>query len=192
MTLKVLARKGHSRREIARLLGVDESTVRYHLGRMAGGARDRRADQQQRAAAFSEPILHYIESADGGPLNLADLHEWLVVGHGYQGSLRSVERYYRKHCPKPAGRDSSRGASTGRLGRVAAHVDRWSAGPCVRVSFEAELSHSRISARVWAPRKDQLSRHTVHKEAFRRLDGIPATVRVNNERTAVATPARWR
>jgi hypothetical protein len=55
--------------------------------------------------------------------------------------------------------------------------------------FHLRLSHSRMGARVWSPRKDQLSWHHVHNEGFRRLEGIPATVRVDNERTAVSRGA---
>jgi transposase len=193
MTLKVLAQKGHSRREIARLLGVDESTVRYHLSRISAGARDGRADQQQLAAGWSGQVTHYIESVGGGPLNLADLHDWLVAEHEYPGSLRSVERFYRKHYPKPA-RRARRRVETPPGAQAQADWAEW---PRVSIGgrlvyayeFHLKLSHSRFSARVWAPRKNQLSWHAAHNEAFRRLDGIPATVRVDNEKTAVSKGA---
>jgi hypothetical protein len=40
MTIGVLARHGQSGRVIARILGVDESTVRYHLARQQSNAMD--------------------------------------------------------------------------------------------------------------------------------------------------------
>ena len=42
VTIKTLAQKGCSKAEIARLLQLPESNVRYHLKRMAEGAVDRR------------------------------------------------------------------------------------------------------------------------------------------------------
>src|SRR5262245_54134790 len=36
-----------------------------------------------------------------GPVNLATLHDWLIEEHGYAGSLRSVQRYYRAEFPRP-------------------------------------------------------------------------------------------
>ena len=42
---------------------------------------------------------------------------------------------------------------------------------------------------MWSPRKDQLAWHRVHNEGFRRLRGVPAVVRVDNEKTAVSRGA---
>ena len=42
---------------------------------------------------------------------------------------------------------------------------------------------------MWSPCKDQLSWHHVRNEAFRRLGGIPATVRPDNEKTAMSRGA---
>ena len=52
-----------------------------------------------------------------------------------------------------------------------------------------KLSHSRMPATIWSAHKDQLSWITVHNEAFRRIKGVPATVRVDNVKTAVARGA---
>jgi hypothetical protein len=35
-------------------------------------------------------------------MNLVALHEWLVAEHDYHGSLRSVQRYWRRTYPAPA------------------------------------------------------------------------------------------
>ena len=52
MTISVLARNGQSGRAIARMLGVAENTVRYHLRRQAMGAVDGRARQEHKANGY--------------------------------------------------------------------------------------------------------------------------------------------
>ena len=47
------------------------------------------------------------------------------------------------------------------------------------------LSHSRKEVLIWSRRMDQLSWHQVHNEAFRRLGGIPAVLRIDNLKTGV-------
>jgi transposase len=193
MTIKHLRSRGHGGREIARLLGVSESTVRYHLERQATGAIDARSLQPHLAERCSEAIGVYVTSVGKGPVNLADLYDWLVTEHGYEGSLRSVQRYYRKQYPKPKRRARRRVETPP---GAQAQVD-WAEWPRVWIDgrlvyayqFHLRLSHSRFGARVWSPRKDQLSWHHVHNEALRRVDGVPATVRVDNERTAVSRGA---
>ena len=193
MTIKHLSAKGHSGREVARLLGVCESTVRYHLERQAAGAVDRRTLQSQVAERWSEKIDWYLQSLGKGPMNLAGLYDWLVAEHDYTGSLRSVQRYYRKRYPRPKRRARRRVETPpGAQAQVdwAEWPRLWIAGRVVYAyQFHMRLSHSRFGARVWSPRKDQLSWHHVHNEAFRRLDGIPATARVDNEKTAVSRGA---
>jgi transposase len=193
VTIKQLAGRGHSGREIARLLGVCESTVRYHLDRQAQGAVDGRSLQPHLAGDWSEAIARYLESGGEGPVNLAALHDWLVEEHAYTGSLRSVQRYYRCAFPRPARRARRRVETPP---GAQAQVD-WAEWPGVRIAgqrvyayeFHMRLSHSRMGARVWSPRKDQLAWHQVHNEAFRKLGGVAATVRVDNERTAVSRGA---
>jgi transposase len=191
--MKCLADKGQSKREIARLLGVSESTVRYHLQRQAERAHDGRADQRHLAEGWAEHVAHYVESLDDGPVNLAALHDWLVAEHGYPGSLRSVQRFWRKHYPKPRRRARRRVETPpGAQGQA-----DWAEWPRLRIGgrevyayqFHLRLSFSRFGARVWSPRKDQLAWHRVHNEAFRRIDGVPAVVRVDNERTAMSRGA---
>ncbi len=193
VAMKHLAEKGQTKREIARLLGVSESTVRYHLRRQADGACDGRTEQRQLAEAWAKHVAYYVEALGEGPVNLAALHEWLVAEHDYPGSLRSVERYWSRHYPKPRQRARRRVETPP---GAQAQAD-WAEWPRLRIAgrqvygyqFHLRLSHSRFGARVWAPRKDQLSWHAVHNDAFRRIDGIPASVRVDNERTAMARGA---
>jgi transposase len=193
MTIRCLAKTGQSRRQIARTLGVSEGAVRYHLKRLEERVVDGRSQQKQLAEDWSEAIAHFLEEPQDGPVNLAALHDWLVEEHGYPGSLRSVERYYAKHYPKPKCRARRRVETPP---GAQAQAD-WSEWPRLQIAgrkvygylFHLQLSHSRFTAQVWSPRVDQLSWHHVHNEAFRRLDGIPATVRVDNVKTAVSRGA---
>jgi transposase len=193
MTIQCLAGRGESGREIARLLQISEGSVRYHLRRRAAGATDGRAHQALRAEACAEAIAYYLASEPAGVVNLAALHAWLVSGHGYEGSLRSVQRFYRQRYPEPVVRARRRVETPP---GAQAQAD-WAEWPEVRIDgqrvyayeFHLRLSHSRYGARVWSARKDQLAWHHVHNEAFRRLEGVPAVVRVDNERTAVSRGA---
>jgi transposase len=193
MTIQVLAARGQSGRETARLLGVSEGAVRYHLRRRAEGAIDGRCRQPQLAEGWSGAVVQYLEAVGEGPVNLAALHEWLLSEHDYPGSLRSVERYFRRRYPKPRQRARRRVETPP---GAQAQAD-WAVWARLQVGgrsqtgyqFHLRLSHSRFGARVWSPRKDQLAWHAVHNAAFRRLDGVPATVRVDNEKTAVSRGA---
>lgn len=55
--------------------------------------------------------------------------------------------------------------------------------------FALKLSFSRYPAFIWSTREDQLAWHRVHNEAFRRFDGIPAVVRIDNLKTGMARGA---
>lgn len=196
MTIKHLAGKQYGNREIARLLGVSEGSVRYHLRRQQAGAIDGRSLQRQLAADWAEAITHYIESLDSGPdgpINLAALHDYLVREHDYPGSLRSVQRYYHKHFPRPRRRARRRVETPP---GAQAQVD-WDEYPGLMIGgrrvkaygFCMKLSHSRMGATVWSPRKDQLAWLSVHNTALRKLGGVPATIRVDNTKTAVCRGA---
>ena len=192
MTIKCLAGHGQSNRHIASILGVAESTVRYHRHRQENGAVDGRSEQKQIAEHWSEAIRHFVGEEDG-PVNLAALHDWLVCEHGYHGSLRSVQRYYAKHFPRPKQR-ARRRVETPPGAQAQADWAEWpevsiEGGIVYAYQFHLRLSHSRFPAVVWSPRVDQLAWHSCHNEAFRRLDGIPATVRVDNTKTAMSRGA---
>lgn len=194
MTVKTLMATGVSQSGIARMLGVTEGAVRYQVKRMQAGAVDGRGSgQKPKAEPFAAAIEHWHAQQDEGRVNLAALHEWLVAEHGYTGSLRSVERFCRKVYPAPAIRARRRvetppGAQS--------QVD-WAefprvvvAGECIKLlALHMVLSHSRFAAVIWSPRKDQLSWLHCHTEAFKRVGGVTATVRVDNEKTAICRGA---
>ena len=63
---------------------------------------DGRGGKAFKATRFKDAIATWHEAQIDGAINLAELHEWLVVEHGYDGSLRSVQRFWAKHNPAPA------------------------------------------------------------------------------------------
>lgn len=193
MTIKTLTQKGLSNRQTARLLGITEGAVRYQRQRMETFTPDGRSHRRGHADAYADIIETWREALGDGALNLAELHEWLVREHDYKGSLRSVQRYWKKTYPAPKLRARRRvetppGAQS--------QVD-WAHFPGVILSgrrtdllaFRMILSHSRYAVVVWSHKKNQLAWHRCHNEAFRRLGGVTATVRVDNEKTAVAKGA---
>src|ERR1700751_38593 len=104
MTIIELLRRGWSRMAIAESLGVTEGSVRYHEQRRREGRSDGRVGRQQhRLAALAREGEAWL-SAEAGRrehLNLASLHDYLIAEHGYDGSLRSVRRYFRAHYVPP-------------------------------------------------------------------------------------------
>lgn len=139
MTIKTLAARGVPKREIGRTLSLSlsEGTVRYHLRRMAGDARDGRARQRRRAAEVAEPIDWWLSQPDGGR-NLAALHDWLVAEHGYAGSLCSVQRYVAEHYPAPPRRARRRVETPP---GAQAQVD-WASSPGVVLGGEQMTLHA--------------------------------------------------
>lgn len=196
MTIAELLRRGWSRVAIASTLSVTEGTVRYHERRRGEKASDGRVGRQvHRAASLAEPIETWLagRKARREGLNLVALHEHLVAEHGYEGSLRSVERYHRAHYPAPPRRARRRVETPpGAQGQA-----DWAHFPGVVIArravdllgFHLQLSWSRFAVVVWSLSKDQLAWQEVHIGGFERVGGVPATVRVDNERTAVSRGA---
>ena len=100
--MAVLLERGHSQSAVARLLGVTEGAVRYHRKRRLTDAADGRSRQDLKAAAHAEAIAHWRDQREDGRVNLAALHDWLRREHGYDGSLKSVQRYWKRTFPAPA------------------------------------------------------------------------------------------
>lgn len=84
------------------------------------------------------------------------MHDWLVCEHGYPGSLRSLQRYYRAHFPRPRIRARRRVETPP---GAQAQAD-WGEFPRVLVAgrtlplsvFALKLSYSRYPAFIWSPR----------------------------------------
>lgn len=192
MTIAMLHERGVANTAIAEMMDVSEGAVRYQLERAAAGAVDGRRRQEQRASRLAAVIGEWMQAHEARP-NLAALHEQLVREHGYDGSLRSVERYASRHFPKPRVRARRRVETPP---GAQAQVD-WAefrgvliAGELVDLyALHMQLSHSRRRARVWSESKDQLAWQACHTGGFQRLGGVAATVRIDNEKTGVARGA---
>jgi len=193
VSLHVLKDKGVSNVEAGRTLGVAEGTVRYHVRRKAKGAVDGRR-KVYKAAKLAAVIDEWMRVAkECGVVNLQELHEELVAEHGYLGSYRSVLRYVRFKYRGPKLRPYRRVETPpGAQAQVDwAHFEGVDIGngPQDLYALVMTLSHSRKEAIVWCTRMDQLSWHHGHNECFRRLEGVPAVLRIDNLKTGVAVGA---
>lgn len=196
VTLKTLDAKGQSHAQIARTLGVTEGTVRYRLRRQATHAPDRRRGKPHKADPLAQVIDHWIRgdrpSSGANPprsVNIRALYDFLVTEHQYQGSYRSVLRFAHARYPRPRLRPFRRvetppGAQAQVDWGELAGLDTGD-GPETLYAFVMVLSHSRKAVVVWCRRMDQLAWHHAHNEAFRRLGGVPAVVRIDNLKTGI-------
>ena len=204
VALHVLKKQGQSNREIARTLQVTEAAIRYHLRRQ--GKSDGRANKPRTADAFAEVIEEWlrqdmiqegaklpddvIDLAYPRPANVHALHDWLRQEHGYEGSYKSVLRFVRAKYPMPRRRPFRRVETPP---GAQAQVD-WGefdnidvgAGKQKLYAFVLVLSHSRKEVLIWRPGMDQLNWLHAHNEAFRRIGGVPAVVRIDNLKTGIA------
>ncbi len=191
--MAVLLERGRSQSAVAWLLGVSEGAVRYHRKRWSADAADGRSRQELKAAAHAEAIFHWRDQQEGGRVNLAALHDWLRCEHGHDGSLKSVQRYWSRTYPAPAIRARRRVETPA---GAQARVD-WAEFPGAvpgdevvdLVALIVTLSWSRKRAVVWARSKDMLSWQSCQIASFRRLGGVPAVLRIDNVKTAIAKGA---
>jgi transposase len=186
-------------RQVARSLGVDESTLRYHLARPTDapdGRRERSSvldgwDERLRAilARFEDPRV-------GGPsptrIEAAVVDGILCREFGFTGSYQAVRRQLARRFPAAPVRAVRRVETppgvqaqhdwfdcTARIGGVLQPLH----------GLIGTLSHSRARF-VWlSPSMDQLAWQTGHLALFRRYGGVPPWIRVDNLKTAVATGA---
>ncbi len=94
-----LKRRGMSNREIGRIPGVSEGTVRYWLkagykpGEVKGG-------RESKAEAYREEIERWMREREvrGKRVVIKNLYRELK-GKGYRGSYRGLVRYIRKKYP---------------------------------------------------------------------------------------------
>ncbi|MCI0459202.1 MAG: IS21 family transposase [Gemmataceae bacterium] len=199
VTLQVLKRNGQPNTQIAHTLGVTEGAVRYHLRR--AGQPDRRGGKPRKAEALAEVIDHWVATHQptaktGEPLrpaNVRVLFDHLQQEHDYTGSYKSVLRFVRDRYGRPRLRPFRRVETPP---GAQAQVD-WGEfhridigdGPQTLYGFVMVLSHSRKETLIWCRRMDQLAWHHAHTEAFRRLGGIPAVLRIDNLKTGVGSGA---
>jgi len=200
VALHVLKKQGQSNRQIARVLRVSEGAVRYHL--LHKDRPDGRANKPRKADALAEAIDHWLADQQGQdgpdaaptrPANVKALFDWLKDQHDYAGSYKSVLRFVRAKYPKPRLRPFRRVETPP---GAQAQVD-WgtfagvvlAGAPQPLHALVMVLSHSRKEALVWCRSMDQLAWHHAHNEAFRRLGGVPAVLRIDNLKTGVGAGA---
>lgn len=195
VTLRVLSEKGESHSQVARVLGITEGAVRYHLRRVEAGAEDGRRAKPFKAEAVADVIATWFEGQENRkrPVNVRDLHEHLVSEHAYAGSYKSVVRYVRSQYGRPRMRTYRRvetipGAQTQTDWGEYPRVDVGE-GPEPLHAFVMVLSHSRKPAVVWSRSEDELHWLWAHNEAYRRLGGVAAVNRIDNVKTAIAMGA---
>lgn len=201
VTIQVLHEQGASHCQAARLLGVTEGAVRYHVRRHRAGATDGRtkltrieAEGLARAAKtwWSDQASRL--PADRSP-SVSELHAWLQSEHGYRGSYKSVRKHVRKHFPGPKRKVHRRietppGAQSQTDWGEFRGVDIGDPnGPSTLYAFVMILSHSRMEAVIWSRSMDQLAWHRCHNEAYKRLGGVAAVNRIDNLKTGISRGA---
>jgi transposase len=107
VTIEVLQKRGQSQRQTARILGVSEGAVRYHLRR----ARDEAADGRRKPSRIEQlgldgAVAHWWQAqaeilGQERPPNVLHLQEFLRDEYGYTGSYKSVRKFVRAHFGRP-------------------------------------------------------------------------------------------
>jgi len=192
----VLQQRGESVRAIARKLSVDESTLRYRLERVRRSAADGRADKAEACDPYAEFIAAWIEEQARArrPESVKMLYETLTSEHGYVGAYKAVLRYVRRRAGVPALRPSRRVETRpGAQAQVDWATTRLKIGssqePLEVSAFVLTLSWSRLWVVLWALTQDLLSWIGCHNRALERLEGVPASLRIDNLKTGVASGA---
>jgi len=200
MAAETMKEHGQSVRSLARALGVDESSLRYRLKRRREGAEDGRRRQAEACSGLADVIERWLSdqaervAVGRRPEGVVSLYEGLVSEHGFEGSYKSVLRYVRRRQGRPRIRAKRRvevrPGSQAQVDWLQAKVHVASLGGKVKLwAFVMVLSASRMWTVVWSRRKDLESWLRCHNEAFSRLDGVPLSVRPDNEKTAVEVGA---
>ncbi len=198
MTIEVLQQHAQSQRHTARILGVSEGAVRYHLRRATGRAADgRQKPSRIEQLGLADAVAHWWQAqaeitGQERPPSVLLLQEFLRDEYGYNGSYKSVRKFVRARYGRPPLRPFRRvetppGCQTQSDWGEFRGVDLGdSDGPTTIYAFVMVLSHSRKEAVVWSRSMDQLAWHHVHNEAYRRLGGVAAVNRIDNLKTGVA------
>ena len=117
----------------------------------------------------------------------------MVDEHGYQGSYRSLLRFVHRLYPgckvRPFRRVEFPPAAQAQVDWLESAVVLAGEGRTRVYGFVMTLSHSRMTAVLWKRSMDQLSWQDAHNQAFQRLGGVPAVVRIDNLKTGVARGA---
>jgi len=185
-------------RQVARQLGVDESSLRYRLRRPAEAPDGRQArpsvlegwDARVDAvlARFDDPRLR---GEPGATVEASVVHGVLQRDYGFLGSYQAVRRYLTRRFPVPVQAIRRVEPPPG----VQARHDWFECTS--RVGGElppvygliGTLSYSRASF-VWVSLgMQQLAWQTGHLALFQRYGGVPLWIRIDNLKTGVASGA---
>lgn len=206
-SIRLLAKRGWSRRRIARELGIHRETVARHLdsGRGPGskpaisttGSDSKPAISTAGSAGRQSIAGEFREQIEEGllvGLSAIRIHQDLVAEHGYEGSYESVKRFVRK----------IRGSGQLPFRRMEcepgheAQIDFGTGAPVLMEDgrrkrphvFVFVLSHSRKSYAevVWRQTTDEFIRCL--ENAFLHFGGAPRTLVIDNLKAAV-TKADW-
>ena len=200
MVAKGMVERGTSVRQLARQLGVTEGALRYRLKKLEEGPpRDERTDQPT-ALDGHEEAVEAIQRAlgdgrltgEGWPVQARQIYELLVRDHGYEGSYQAVVRHLRRKHGRPRLQALRRVETPP---GVQAQHDWFEVRVPLGVrerrvqALIGTLSHSRAKFCWVSEDQSQLAWHTGHLELFRRYDGVPLWVRIDNLKTGVARGA---
>lgn len=186
-------------RQAARDLGVDESTLRYHLARpedAPDGRRERASVLDGWEARITAVLERFDDPRVGGQamdrIEASVVHGVLRREFGFTGSYQAVRRHLTRHYPARPVRAMRRVETP--PGMQAQHdwfdvVVRIGGTRRSLHGLIGALSHSRARF-VWlSPVMDQLAWQTGHLALFTRYGGVPRWIRVDNLKTAVASGA---
>ena len=107
VTIEVLQARGQSQCQTARILGVSEGAVRYHLRRAREGAADgRQKPSHIEQLRLTEAVARWWQAqveilGKERPPSVQLLHEFLRAEYGYNGSYKSVRKFVRAHYGRP-------------------------------------------------------------------------------------------
>ena len=195
MIAQEMVARSVSVRRVATQLGVDESTLRYRLGRPPDAPDGRRARPTVLAGWEErvEAVLTRFGDARVVPEGTGHceaqlLHAILVRECGFTGSYQAVRRYLRRRFPQAV--QAVRRVET--PPGVQAQHDWFDFRVCLGGEVQTlhgligTLSHSRARF-IWvSPTMTQLAWQTGHLALFQRYGGVPLWVRHDNLKTAVA------
>lgn len=192
--------RGTSVRQLAKQLGVTEGALRYRLAKSEDPMPDGRANQPTALDSYEEAVLAIQERLRDGrlkeewgrPCQAREIYEALVRDHDYRGSYQAVVRHLRRRYGKPKVRALRRVETPP---GVQAQHDWFE----VRVPIGGQrrrlqalvgtLSHSRARFCWVSWDQSQLAWHTGHLGLFRRYQGVPLWIRIDNLKTGVASGA---
>lgn len=196
MIAKEMIERGISVRHVAQQLGVDESTLRYRLGRPLDAPDGRRA-RGTALAGWDERIDGVLarfgdgrvvpEGAGHGAAQT--LYAVLQREYDFRGSYQAVRRYLRRRFGRPPVQAVRRVETPPGVQAQHDWFDFTAVLNGVRQPLHGligTLAHSRATF-VWvSPVMTQLAWQAGHLAVFERYGGVPLWVRIDNLKTGVA------